>query len=225
MTEQIDEYLAFSDKINDYLSAIMVANNIGYEEYKHSYIWDFVKSKGVSMREFPFDGVAKERISGMIVKDSLETTIGYNQNMTEKRKNFTISHEIIHFLFHMNEDQIIFTDTERSLHYSYNEVLQEFQANIGASAILIPDVVLFRFLKQGWSLSKLSFTFGISESALYVRLIQTMQAYFGVSFVAAKMNADNIRYRFSGKGQLCAVELGTNLENILYKTNRFIEAL
>lgn len=225
MTEQIEEYLAFSDKINDYLSAIMVANEISYDQYDHNYVWDFVKNKGVSVRAFPFDGVAKERISGMIVKDTLETTIGYNQNMTEKRKNFTISHEIIHFLFHMDKDQTIFTDTERSLHYSYNEVLQEFQANIGASAILIPDVVLFRFLKQGWSLSQLSFTFGISESALYVRLIQTMQANFGVSFIAAKINADNIRYRFSGKGQHCAIELGTNLENILYKTNRFIEAL
>lgn len=225
MTEQIDEYLSFSDKINDYISAVMVANTIGYEDYEYSYIWDFVKAKGVSIRGFPFTGVARDRISGMIVKDPLETTIGFNQNMNEKRKNFTISHEITHFLFHLNENNTVFTDTERSLHYSYNEVLHEFQANIGASAILIPDIVLFRFLKQGWNLAQLSSKFGISESALYIRLIQTMQANFGVSFVAAKANADNIRYKFSGKGQHCATELGTNLENKLYKTNRFIEAL
>ncbi|MEI5992889.1 ImmA/IrrE family metallo-endopeptidase [Candidatus Enterococcus mansonii] len=225
MTEQIDEYLSFSDKINDYISAVMVANNIGYENYDCSYIWDLVKAKGVSMRGFPFDGVARDRISGMIVKDSLETTIGFNQTMSEKRKNFTISHEIVHYLFHMNEDNTIFTDTDRSLHYSYNEVLHEFQANIGASAILVPDVVLFRFLKKGWNLSQLSQQFGISESALYIRLIQTMQANFGVSFVAAKANADAIRYKFSGKGQHSAVELGTNLEARLFRTNRFIEAL
>jgi Zn-dependent peptidase ImmA (M78 family) len=225
MIEQIDEYLSFSDKINDYISAVMVANNIGYENYDCSYLWDYVKSKGVFMRGFPFDGVAKDRISGMIVKDDLETTIGFNQNMSEKRKNFTISHEITHYLFHMNENKTIFTDTEQSLHYSYNEELHEFQANIGASAILVPDIVLFRFLKKGWNLAQLSHHFGISESALYIRLIHTMQANFGVSFVAAKMNADTIRYKFSGKGQRAAVELGTNLEARLFKTNRFIEAL
>ncbi|ALS00198.1 hypothetical protein ATZ33_02035 [Enterococcus silesiacus] len=225
MTEQIDEYLSFSDKINDYISALMVANNIGYENYDCSYLWDFVKSKGVSMRSFPFDGVARDRISGMIVQDSLETTIGYNQNMSEKRKNFTISHEITHYLFHMTEHDTVFTDTDRSLQYSYNEVLHEFQANIGASAILVPDVVFFRFLKEGWNLSQLSNHFGISESALYVRLIHTMQANFGVSYIAAKTNADAIRYKFSGKGQHAAIELGTNLEARLFRTNRFIEAL
>ncbi|MFD1900165.1 ImmA/IrrE family metallo-endopeptidase [Enterococcus termitis] len=125
----------------------------------------------------------------------------------------------------MNENKTIFTDTEQSLHYSYNEELHEFQANIGASAILVPDIVLFRFLKKGWNLAQLSHHFGISESALYIRLIHTMQANFGVSFVAAKMNADTIRYKFSGKGQRAAVELGTNLEARLFKTNRFIEAL
>jgi Zn-dependent peptidase ImmA (M78 family) len=225
MTEQIDEYLSFSEKINDYISAVMVANNIGYEKYDSSYLWDFIKAKGVSMRGFPFDGVARDRISGMIVKDAYETTIAFNQNMSEKRKNFTISHEIVHYLYHMDEENTIFTDTDYSLHYSYNEVLQEFQANIGASAILVPDVVLFRFLKEGWNLAQLSNHFGISESALYIRLIQTMQATFGVSFVAAKSNADTIRYKFSTKGHRAAVELGTNLEKRLYTTNRFIEAL
>ncbi|MHC5217157.1 ImmA/IrrE family metallo-endopeptidase [Enterococcus sp. LJL128] len=225
MTEQVDEYLNFSDKINDFLSALMVAENLHYEDYYYSYVWDYVKEKGVAIRGFSFDGIAKERISGMIVQDGLETTIGYNQNMVEKRKNFTISHEITHYLFHLNEENPIFTDTENSLHYSYNEILHEFQANIGASAILIPDVVLFRFLKKGWSLSSLSQHFGISESALYIRLIQTMQAYFNVSYIAAKTNADNIRYKFYGKGKSTAAELGKNLESRLLRTNRFIEAL
>ena len=65
-------------------------------------------------------------------------------------------------------------------------MIYEFQANIGASAILIPDIVLFRLLKEEWNLSQLSTHYRISESALYVRLIQTMQAHFGVSFISAK---------------------------------------
>lgn len=225
MIEQIEEYLNFSEKINDYLSATMLAQKINYKNYTYSHIWSLIESKGVAIRGFSFNGIAKQRLSGMIVQDELETTISYNQQMSDKRKNFTISHEIIHYLFHMNEQNTIFMDSERNIQYSYNEILQEFQANIGASAILIPDIVLFRFLKEGWNLNQLSNRFGISESALYIRLIQTMQANFQVPFISAKKNADRIRYKYAGKGRYAAIELGKNLEKQLCKTNRFFEAL
>lgn len=225
MYEQIEEYINFSEQINDYISAIMVAKNICYKEYDSSLVWECIKEKGVTIRGFPFEGVAKNRISGMIVQDGAETTIGYNQNMTAKRRNFTISHEMIHFLYHIDEENQIFTDTEENISYSNNEMICEFQANIGASAILIPDVVLFRLLKEGWNLPQLSTHYGISESAIYVRLVQTMQAHFGVSFISAKKNADAIRYKYYGQGKKAAIRLGENLENQLLRTNRFIEAL
>ena len=97
MYEQIEEYINFSEQINDYISAIMVANHISYKEYDSSVVWEYIQEKGVAIRGFPFEGIAKNRISGMLVQDGTETTIGYNQHMTEKRINFTISHEIIHF--------------------------------------------------------------------------------------------------------------------------------
>lgn len=225
MYEQIEEYINFSEQINDYISAIMVAKNISYKEYDSSVVWECIQKKGVAIRGFPFEGIAKNRISGMIVQDGTETTIGYNQHMTEKRVNFTISHEIIHFLYHIDDDNQIFTDTEENFSYSNNEMIYEFQANIGASAILIPDIVLFRLLKEEWNLSQLSTHYRISESSLYIRLIQTMQAHFGVSFISAKKNADAIRYKYYSQGKKAAIQLGINLENQLLRTNRFIEAL
>lgn len=161
----------------------------------------------------------------MIVKDHLETTIVYNQRMNENRTNFTISHEIIHYLFHLDEKNTVFMDNQQSSHHSYSELLHEFQANIGASAILVPNIVLFRYLKEGYNLNQISAKFGISISTLYVRLIQTMQANFNASFIAAKKNADTIRYNYLKKGESIAIELGKNLEQRLYETNHFIEAL
>lgn len=225
MSEQIEEYLDFSAKIDNYLSAVMVANNFDYTSYNYTHIWSIIKAKGVSIRGFSFDGLAKHRISGMIVKDKLETTIVYNQHMNENRKNFTISHEIVHYLFHLNDLTTVFMDNQKSSHYSYSELLHEFQANIGASAILIPNIVLFRHLKEGYNLNQISMKFGISVSALYIRLIQTMQANFDASFITAKKNADAIRYHYLNKGEGIAVELGKNLEKRLYETNHFIEAL
>lgn len=225
MSEQIEEYLNFSTKIDNYLSAVMIANDLNYTNYNYAHIWSIIKAKGVAIRGFSFDGLAKHRISGMIVKDHLETTIGFNQHMNENRINFTISHEIIHYLFHLNEIDTVFMDNQHSSHHSYSELLHEFQANIGASAILIPNIVLFRSLKDGYNLNQISIQFGISVSALYIRLIQTMQANFNASFIAAKKNADAIRYNYPKKGVSIAIELGKNLEERLYETNHFIEAL
>lgn len=96
----------------------------------------------VALRAFPFSGKARSRISGMIVKYEHETTISYNSHMSSKRINFTVSHELIHFLYHLTDENNLFTDTKDSLKYTDTDLLPEFQANIGASAILLPDPVM-----------------------------------------------------------------------------------
>lgn len=211
MLNQSQEYTHFSSTINNYISAKMTDKGISYDEYNYSYIWDLVKLQGVVFREFCFEGVASERISGMLVCDYLETTIGVNQKLDEKSKIFTISHEIIHYLFHVNSENAIFTDTPKNFCYSSQEILQEFQANIGAAAVLIPEVIFIHYLKKGWSIQQLSDHFSMPESILYKRLIQTMQVNFDVSFLTAKKYADDICYRFEQKGRKISTEIGTEL--------------
>jgi Zn-dependent peptidase ImmA (M78 family) len=222
MSIESDEYLAFSSKINDFISANMLGMNLNVNSYNYNYIWEEVAAKGISIRSFPFEKSARRSISGMIVKDSYETTLAYNSNMSTKRKNFTISHEFTHFLYHLNDENNMFTDTKETLAYSLTDILPEFQANIGASSILLPEPVLINELKKGTSAYLISETYGISEQAIYMRLLQQMQASFEASYQAASHTASKI---MNGNSKRLAIDLGNNLEQKIIYSNPFYEAI
>ncbi|MEG0619138.1 MAG: ImmA/IrrE family metallo-endopeptidase [Bacilli bacterium] len=218
MSVESEEFLNFSNRINEYISAQMLGLDLNVCNYDHNFIWEEVISKGINVRPFPFEKTARRAISGMIIKDKYETTLAYNSNMNEKRKNFTISHELIHSLFHMNDDNHLFTDTKESLTYSY----VEFQANIGASIMLLPEPVLINELKHGNAPYNISNRYGISEAALYMRLVQLMQGNFEASYIAASKIASKI---MKGNSKSSAKTLSTNLEKRVINSNPFYEAI
>lgn len=222
MTTESEEYLNFSNRINEYISANIFGLGLSVKNYSFKYLWEEITSKGVTIRPFPFEGAARRAISGMIVKDQNEVTLTYNSNMNKKRQNFTISHELIHFLYHLDDDNKMFTDTKESLTYSLTDLLPEFQANIGASSILLPEPVLINELKTGTSPYLISEKYGISEKAIYMRLQQQMQASFEASYYAASHTANKI---MSGNSKRLGIELGTNLEKKTLYTNPFYEAI
>lgn len=222
MSVESDEYLSFSAKINEYISAYMLGLDMNVKEYQHEYLWEQIIGDKVKLRPFPFEKSARRSISGMIVKDEHEVTLAFNSSMSSNRKNFTVSHELVHFLYHLNDEQRMFTDTKDSLNYSLTDLLPEFQANIGASAILLPEPVLINELKEGIAPYYISKKYGISEQALYIRLVQQMQANFEASYIAASRTANKIM-RGHSKGS--AIELGKNLEKKALTTNPFYEAI
>lgn len=222
MSSAAEEYLLFSSKINEFVSAAMFGLGMDARNYDYEVVWEYILNKGITLRGFPFSGKARQSISGMILQDEFEITLTYNSNMGEKRKKFTISHEMIHFLYHFNKQSHFFTDTRETLKYSSTDLLYEFQANIGASAILLPEPVFIHELKEGRSISFISNDYGISEAAIYMRLVQTMQSYFRASDRSASRTAMKI---MNGHGKGTMKELGRNLENRVITINPFYEAL
>lgn len=218
----VEEYLDFSLKINKFISAHMLGLGLSVKDYHFKYLWEEIIRDSVNIRSFCFEKRARQSISGMIVKDEYEITVVFNGNMGEKRINFTVSHELIHYLFHLNETNSLFTDTKASLEYSGSDMLPEFQANIGASALLIPDTTLIYELKNGLAPYNISNKYGISEQALYRRLVQQMKANFGAPHQAASKTAARI---MTGQSKNTMISLGTNLEDKHIHTNPFYEAL
>lgn len=51
-------------------------------------------------------------------------------------------------MYHLDSENKVFTDTKDTLSYSLADILPEFQANIGASSILLPEPVLINELKK-----------------------------------------------------------------------------
>ena len=116
----------------------------------------------------------------------------------------------------------MFTDTKESLSYSYVDLLPDFQANIGASVLLLPEPVLIRELKNGSTPYLISEKYGISEAALFMRLTQLMQGNFEASYLAASKTANKI---MTGNSKRTSSTLAENLEKKVLYTNPFYEAI
>lgn len=212
MSTEVEEYLSFSFKINDYITALMFGLDMTASNYDHRLIWDYIMGDEITLRKYPFNKKARQAISGLIAKDAHEVTLAVNSNMAVKRQNFTISHELVHYLYHLSDEQPVFMDDKATLAYSSADVLPEFQANIGASVILLPEPVFISELKQQRAISQISADYGISEAAIYMRLVQTMQARFQATYTAAAKMANKIIH---GRGKGSMRELGKNLESIV----------
>ncbi|MDH6364657.1 Zn-dependent peptidase ImmA (M78 family) [Enterococcus sp. PF1-24] len=226
MLQEAEEFLTFSNIINEYVSAIMIGLDLNVCNYDHQIVWDYIiSSQEAKIRGFDFSGTARWRYSGFIFSDEIETSVVYNTRMSQKRINFTISHELVHLLYHLDAENHTFADTKDVLESTSTDYLVEFQANIGASAILLPEPVMIKELKAGTPIPIISDTYGISEAALFNRLIQTMQSQFLVSYFAASQTAKKIMNRYHNGGKAKMMELGRNLEKKSLDINPFYEAL
>ncbi|MEJ5102380.1 ImmA/IrrE family metallo-endopeptidase [Chryseobacterium sp. MYb328] len=125
----------------------------------------------------------EDNLSGFfVVNDSKIKIIGYNKNHSEKRKRFTIAHELGHFKLHFQGNQKFFIDNGakffRNEKSSSGELRQEREANSFAASLLMPIFLLekeLEKLKENESIDSitnmLSSIFLVSEEAIRYRLI------------------------------------------------------
>lgn len=122
-----------NDFINDYIK---------FFEKAPINIYQIIESKKIIIKEYPFD----EDISGVLIIDKInqKNTIGVNlnQNSFDARKNFTLAHELGHFVLH-NDISNTFVDKiffrKKSEGYTTKEEKIEREANYFAANILMPE--------------------------------------------------------------------------------------
>ena len=122
-----------------------------------------------------------DEVSGFLVRKGNKDIIGLNFNHPENRQRFTISHEIGHYMLHV-EQQNLFVDYYKGdklfrKNSSKVNYLMEKEANQFAASLLMPRKLIeveIQKLKDDLSyqdkLSKLSFLFKVSEQAMDYRL-------------------------------------------------------
>jgi Zn-dependent peptidase ImmA (M78 family) len=141
---------------------------------------------GIEIRYEP----AEEELSGFLLRDvkSNRAVIGVNTNHGENRKNFTIAHEIGHFLLH--EGDVIHVDRAnagfrvklRSDEASKGTNIDEIEANLFAAELLMPVAFLKKDLseignldvqddKVEAALQEIAKKYRVSTQALIFRLI------------------------------------------------------
>lgn len=106
-----------------------------------------------------------ENISGFFRRGTLGFEVGVNSLHHPNRQRFTLAHEIGHYMLHRNhgafEDGLLFRRNQTNT--------QEIEANIFASALLMPRFEFDRSLKS-MTIEEIAIAFGVSKQAAEFRL-------------------------------------------------------
>lgn len=163
-----------NDFINDYIK---------FFEKAPIDINKIIELKNINIEEYPFD----EDISGVLIIDKLsqKSTIGVNtnQNTFSVRKNFTLAHELGHFVLH-NDISNTFVDKiffrKKSDGYTTKEEKIEREANYFAANVLMPEHLIQKeieninndfLFEEDNIVEDLAAKFSVSKSAMLYRLI------------------------------------------------------
>lgn len=125
-----------------------------------------------------------EDVSGvLVIKDGLGF-IGYNPTESKVRQRFTVAHELGHYELHNKENEsALFVDKQFKVEFrnqdsSTGEIVREREANAFAAALLMPEKLLVKEIKNHHfelsdddSLQELSKLFNVSVSAMTFRLM------------------------------------------------------
>ncbi|ARU60940.1 hypothetical protein CBW65_07475 [Tumebacillus avium] len=139
------------------------------------------KKLGIEIHEEEFEN----ELSGVLYRDQNQVVIGVNKLHHEKRKRFTIAHEIGHFILHKGNP--IHIDKEFFVNFrdatsSQATNIEEIEANTFAAALLMPKELVKKelaniavdgidpFQEETEIISELSRKFRVSHQSLCIRL-------------------------------------------------------
>lgn len=137
-----------------------------------------IKEEGVELVNYTFD----EDISGVLVLNGSQSTIGVNQSHSEVRKRFTMAHELGHYILHRDQGSSMFMDKvlyrKASNNYSPKDGKMEREANFFAANLLMPEAAIHSFIDRNHidfyedsDIQDMATEFGVSSSAMTYRLI------------------------------------------------------
>lgn len=114
---------------------------------------------------------SNHKIEGLTVIDKLGTSFSYEQDNPVTKRNFTLCHELGHFI--MKHEGYYFTESVDN-----QESILEREANVFSAIVLMPDIVLLSKIYYSCdSFQKVKENLEVSKQALYFRLIDLLRVY------------------------------------------------
>lgn len=115
---------------------------------------------------------SNHKIEGMTIIDEFGTSISYEIENPKVKQNFTLCHELGHFILKHEGSHFIESINNK-------EDILEREANIFSAFLLMPDIVLLSKIYYNCeSFQQLQNSLEISKKALYFRLLDLLRAYF-----------------------------------------------
>ena len=139
-------------------------------------IKDIIRSQGIKLKTLD----RGDDISGILIIERNNTTIGYMSHEPEVRQRFTMAHELGHFILHREGELFVdkgFKTMYRPTTNTPSTEWQEWEANEFAACILMPENLMREEVQKAemdygdniW-IRELADKFKVSESAMSIRI-------------------------------------------------------
>ena len=151
------------------LYSFMKEEEISTLHYHFHYYFDYcVHENNIQVISHHF---SNHKIEGLTVIDKLGTSFSYEQDNPVTKRNFTLCHELGHFI--MKHEGYYFTESVDN-----QESILEREANVFSAIVLMPDIVLLSKIYYSCdSFQKVKENLEVSKQALYFRLIDLLRVY------------------------------------------------
>ena len=147
--------------------ALDIINDVFIDEYAFNLpinITKITNALGLNLKEGKFNN---EEIVGAYDRKSQTIYLAKDGHYT--RKVFTIAHEIGHFVLHVDKEQETFFKKDL-MFVDKDDVPAEQEANCFAASLLMPKGTVLRYFKITKDTETLAAAFGVSYSAMRLRL-------------------------------------------------------
>lgn len=179
---------------------IMKKESIGIEDYTYARITDHISREyDLKVKKINFGPVLGAMVSGTLLKGKRKWHVHINDTMLRERQNFTLCHELSHFIWDCDygNNIVAFSSTMNSEYNEDDEI--EFLADNAAGVIMLPDMCIKQSLVKGLSFNAIRRKYDISYTALKCRLIQfldlnvNMPSYMSVPLVNDYIEKDGLK--------------------------------
>lgn len=162
-------YSRVSEITKQVLYSFMKEEEISTLHYHFHYYFDYcVHENNIQVISHHF---SNHKIEGLTVIDKLGTSFSYEQDNPVTKRNFTLCHELGHFI--LKHDGSYFTESVDN-----QESIIEREANVFSAIVLMPDIVLLSKIYYACeSFQKIKEDLEVSKQALYFRLIDLLRDY------------------------------------------------
>lgn len=152
-------------------------------------LYQFMKNQDISLLNYHFDHYfqfcvqenniqvlshhfSNHKIEGLTVVDELGTSFSYERENTKVKQNFTLCHELGHFI--LKHEGFYFSESVDN-----QEDILEREANIFSAIVLMPDIVLLSKIYYNCdTFQRVQDSLGVSKQAFYFRLLDLLRDNF-----------------------------------------------
>lgn len=148
----------------------MKDNNISLLNYSFNYFFQYcIQKYQIQVISHHF---SNHKIEGLTVVDELGTSFSYERDNLKVKQNFTLCHELGHFILKHNGNY--FAES-----IDNQENLLEREANIFSAVVLMPDIVLLSKIYYSCeTFHQVQNSLEVSKQALFFRLLEFLREYY-----------------------------------------------